>query len=78
METIQITFPVEIDSKDVKNIIEGNLKENSDFECICDFKEFDGEENVYEVSTEYGPMAFYYIGMTASGIIEFYKLKGII
>ena len=71
LQSITVTFPAHIHRENVVAIIEGNMNKNSTYECQCQFKEFDGEENVYLIWAE-EKEAFYYIGMTASEIIRNY------
>lgn len=70
METIKVTFPITISPADIVNIMEGNIKKNTQFECTCEFLYIEDNENVFKISSSDGPSAFYFIGMTASLIME--------
>lgn len=71
LQSITVTFPKYIKPEKIIKIIEGNMKANSNYECQCHFKGFDGQENVYVIWAEQNE-AFYLIGMTAAGILEKY------
>lgn len=66
---IQVTFPVSIKPETIKTIIEGNMKQNSQYECSVEFGGFEDGENVFFISAD-RVEAFYLIGMTASQIID--------
>jgi hypothetical protein len=72
LETIEVTFPTIIPKEKIIFILEGNLKQNSKFTCKVKFDRFEDDENVFLVSSDYGVRAFYFIGMTASSIIQTY------
>jgi len=66
---IEVTFPIEIKPEKVKYIMEGSLKENSDYECSVHHTGEEDGENVFIIDAD-SPSAFYLAGITASGIIE--------
>jgi hypothetical protein len=70
MEEIIVTFPKSIPTSKIEFIMEENLKRNSKFRCICKYLKEEDNENVYSISSGDGAEAFYFIGMTASCIIE--------
>lgn len=72
MQSITVTFPKNIPVDKVVFIMEGNMKANSDYPCQCQFKEFDGEENVFLIWSNCNE-AFYFIGITAAQIITKYS-----
>ena len=68
--TIEITFPTNVAPSLVKNIIDGCMKQTN---YSCEVM-FDGEwngENDYLVTVD-EPKALYYVGKTASAIIDKY------
>lgn len=69
-ETIEVTFPDNIPVEKLIFLIEENIKQNTKYTCKVEFIGFEDDENVYHISSEYGPEVFYFIGMNASGILE--------
>ena len=72
MEVIEITFQKTIPIKDIVHILEGGLKELSKFTCNVKFDRVEDNENVFFVSTGYGPKAFFMFGMITASIQELY------
>lgn len=68
---IKVTFPLNFSKEDVIYIIEENLKKNSPYTCNVMFLYEEDGENVFAVSSNDGAEAFYYIGMTAFGILAY-------
>lgn len=66
---ITITLPVQFKPIKVKQIIEGNLWENSKYKCHVQLNGFEDDENVYTISSDQVE-AFYLIGMTVSELMR--------
>ena len=71
MEAIKITMPLSIKPDDVKRFFEGGLEKNSEYTYKVEFLRIEEGENVYEISTDGGPHAFYLIGITAATCLAF-------
>ena len=71
MEAIKITMPLSLKPDDVKWFFEGGLEKNSEYTCKVEFLKTELGENVYEISTDGGPQAFYLIGITAATCLTF-------
>ncbi len=68
MQSIEITLPSDIEIQDVKKIFEEGLAQitNSKYTCNVEFLEIYEGENLYKISTDRGPGAFYLIGVIAA------------
>ncbi len=75
MEMIEATFPLFIPKKKVIEIIQGNMKKNSKYTCEVEFDREEEGENVFLISSEDGPSAFYLIGCTAIAMLQHYEKK---
>ncbi|NHN26776.1 hypothetical protein FIA58_013910 [Flavobacterium jejuense] len=70
MDTIEVTFPLEIDPNQVIYILESSLSKFTKYNCKVDFKGIEENENIFFISSKDGANAFYFIGMAASNIMH--------
>ena len=74
MQAIEVTFPDWIPPGRIIFMIEENVKTNCNFTCSAKFERWEENhgdgENVFLVSSDGGPAAFFYIGMTTAAIME--------
>lgn len=70
---IEVTFPKIIPRELIKQIIEGNIAENSKYICVVTFEETDAKEHTFTIESERAE-AFYLIGITAGLILQRFGL----
>ena len=73
MESILVTFPEEISPAVVKDLMEGNIEQNTNFTCSVNFMGIEDNQNVFKISSTDGPEAFYVIGICASAIVRVFS-----
>lgn len=76
MDSIRVTFPTYIPITGVIALMQEAMKRYSKYTIEVEFDKEEDGENVYWISTDDGPPAFYQAGMTTSIILAQYQSKG--
>lgn len=70
--SIDVTFPKDLPRQTVKELIEGNLKKNSEYTCkVYNRGTYEGQ-NLFEIIVK-DVKALYFIGVTAAVILQAYE-----